>query len=120
MFRRLFASLAAAASLLLFCQAPAHADGLIVVTNDKIVAVSPSAAIPSGAETIDLGDATLLPGLMDAHTHIADPFERDYRNQELALLKKPVSERTLLATLKARVSSPSNQPQQAPQFLAVA
>jgi imidazolonepropionase-like amidohydrolase len=32
---------------------------------------------------------------MDAHTHIADPFERDYRNQELALLKKPVSERTL-------------------------
>jgi imidazolonepropionase-like amidohydrolase len=69
--------------------------GLIVVTNDKIVAVGPTAAIPAGAETIDLGDATLLPGLMDAHTHIADPFERDYRNQELALLKKPVSERTL-------------------------
>jgi imidazolonepropionase-like amidohydrolase len=69
--------------------------GLIVVTNDRIVAVGPAAAIPAGAETIDLGDATLLPGLMDAHTHIADPFERDYRNQELSLLKKPVSERTL-------------------------
>jgi len=69
--------------------------GLIVVTNDRIVAVGPAAAIPAGAETIDLGDATLLPGLMDAHTHIDDPFERDYRNQELSLLKKPVSERTL-------------------------
>jgi imidazolonepropionase-like amidohydrolase len=69
--------------------------GLVVVANDKIVAVGPNAAIPAAAETIDLGDATLLPGLMDAHTHIADPFERDYRNQELRLLKKPVSERTL-------------------------
>src|SRR5215471_716206 len=69
--------------------------GIIVVTSDKIVAIGASAAIPAGAETIDLGDATLLPGLMDAHTHIADPFERDYRNQELRLLKAPVSERTL-------------------------
>jgi imidazolonepropionase-like amidohydrolase len=71
--------------------------GLVVVVNDKIVAIGRNAAIPAGAETIDLGDATVLPGLMDAHTHIADPFERDYRNQELALLKKPVSERTLNA-----------------------
>jgi len=69
--------------------------GLVVVANDKIIAVGRNAAIPAGAETIDLGDATLLPGLMDAHTHLADPFERDYRNEELNLLKKPVSERTL-------------------------
>jgi imidazolonepropionase-like amidohydrolase len=69
--------------------------GLVVVANDKIIALGRTAAIPAGAETIDLGDATLLPGLMDAHTHIADPFERDYRNQELSLLKKPVAERTL-------------------------
>jgi imidazolonepropionase-like amidohydrolase len=69
--------------------------GLIVVTKDKIVAIGPNAAVPANAETIDLGDATLLPGLIDAHTHIADPFERDYRSQELRLLKVPVSERTL-------------------------
>src|SRR5215472_8086848 len=71
------------------------APGLVVVANDRIIAVGRNAAIPAGAETIDLGDATLLPGLMDAHTHLAEPFERDYRNEELNLLKKPVSERTL-------------------------
>jgi len=47
-------------------------NGVIVVTEDKIVAVGPqgSVAIPAGARTIDLGDATLLPGFIDAHTHI--------------------------------------------------
>src|ERR1035437_396409 len=38
--------------------------GLVVVSNGKITAVGSAAAIPAGAETIDLGDATLLPGLM--------------------------------------------------------
>src|SRR5215471_489109 len=71
------------------------APGLVVVAGNKIIAVGRNAAIPAGAETIDLGDATLMPGLMDAHTHLADPYERDYRNSELNLLKKPVSERTL-------------------------
>jgi imidazolonepropionase-like amidohydrolase len=47
-------------------------NGVIVVTEDKIVAVGPqsSVSIPAGARTIDLGDATLLPGFIDAHTHI--------------------------------------------------
>ncbi len=69
--------------------------GLIVVTNNRITALGPNTAVPAGAETIDLGDATLLPGFMDAHTHLTMPYERDYRNSELAMLKKPVPERTL-------------------------
>jgi imidazolonepropionase-like amidohydrolase len=69
--------------------------GILVVTGNKITAAGPQAAAPAGAEVIDLGDVTLLPGFMDAHTHLTMPFERDYRNGELALLKKPVSERTL-------------------------
>jgi imidazolonepropionase-like amidohydrolase len=52
--------------------APAIQNGIVVVTNDRIVAVGASGrvTIPTGARTIDLGDATLLPGFIDAHTHV--------------------------------------------------
>ena len=57
-------------------------NGAVVVTDDRIVAVGPSArvTIPAGARTIDLGDATLLPGLIDAHVHIAGRVLGDPRN----------------------------------------
>jgi imidazolonepropionase-like amidohydrolase len=47
-------------------------NGIVVVTDDRIVAVgaSGSVSVPAGARVIDLGDATLLPGFIDAHTHI--------------------------------------------------
>ena len=76
--------------------------GVVVVINGKIAGVGANAPVPAGAETIDLGDATLLPGFMDAHTHLTMPFDRDYRNTELATLKKPVSERTLDAVENVR------------------
>src|SRR5207249_1177047 len=76
--------------------------GVVVVTNNKITAVGPNAVAPAGAETIDLGDSTLLPGFIDAHTHLAEPFERDYRVSELNLLKKPISERAFDAIENVR------------------
>src|SRR5262245_2491628 len=47
-------------------------NGVVVVTNDRIVAVGRdgSVSVPSGARTVDLGNATLLPGFIDAHTHV--------------------------------------------------
>lgn len=47
-------------------------NGVIVILDDKIMAVGPSGSvtIPSGAKVIDLGDATLMPGFIDSHTHI--------------------------------------------------
>lgn len=47
-------------------------NGVVVVTDDHIVAVGAagSVTIPAGARTVDLGNATLLPGFIDAHTHV--------------------------------------------------
>src|SRR5258705_10972141 len=52
--------------------APAVQNGVVVVTDDKIIAAGTegSVAVPAGARVIDLGDATLLPGFIDAHVHI--------------------------------------------------
>jgi imidazolonepropionase-like amidohydrolase len=43
---------------------------IVVVRGDRIEAVGGASAIPSGARTIDLGTATLVPGLIDLHTHL--------------------------------------------------
>jgi imidazolonepropionase-like amidohydrolase len=78
--------------------------GLVLVSQGKILAVGTAAAIPAGAETIDLGDATLMPGFMDAHTHLSDPYQSDYRQGEMDLLKKTVAERALDSSVNARVT----------------
>src|ERR1051326_4685032 len=48
----------------------------IVVRGDRIVSVG--GAAPAGVRLIDLGDATLLPGFIDSHTHLTMEFEKDY------------------------------------------
>jgi imidazolonepropionase-like amidohydrolase len=53
--------------------APVVRDAAVVVTGDRITAAGPAArvTVPVGARVVDLGDATLLPGFIDAHVHIA-------------------------------------------------
>jgi imidazolonepropionase-like amidohydrolase len=53
---------------------------------------------------IDFGDATLLPGLIDAHTHLTMPFSDDFRQAELNRLKKTIAEQALDASANARVT----------------
>ncbi|HZQ68072.1 MAG TPA: amidohydrolase family protein [Terriglobales bacterium] len=43
---------------------------VIVIEGDRIVSVGPASSAPAGATTIDLPSATVLPGLIDAHTHL--------------------------------------------------
>ncbi|MCC7306005.1 MAG: amidohydrolase family protein [Acidobacteria bacterium] len=60
--------------------------GAVLVTDDKIVAVGPasSVAVPAGAKVIDLGDATLMPGFIDVHTHIIGRVLGDPEGQNSA------------------------------------
>jgi imidazolonepropionase-like amidohydrolase len=50
-------------------------DAVVVVENDRVAAAGSRLAVPAGARIIDLGDATILPGLIDAHTHITYHFD---------------------------------------------
>jgi imidazolonepropionase-like amidohydrolase len=53
-------------------------DGaLVVVRGDRIISVG-SGDAPTGARVIDLGDATLLPGFIDSHTHLTFEFDKDF------------------------------------------
>ena len=71
--------------------------GLVVVTGDRISAMGGVA--PAGAETIDLGDATLMPGMIDAHVHLfLHPGAED-----LQTVQESVPQRTLIAMDAARL-----------------
>jgi imidazolonepropionase-like amidohydrolase len=50
------------------------APAMVLVQGDRISAVGASVSVPAGARVIDLGGATLLPGLIDLHTHLTDKF----------------------------------------------
>src|SRR4029078_9698654 len=56
------------------------APAVLVISGDKIRSVRAS-ALPAGARTIDLGDLTLLPGLIDAHTHLTSDLSGDWVNR---------------------------------------
>src|SRR5712691_11031356 len=77
--------------------------GLVVVTDGKITAVGAKAAVPAGAEVIDLGDATLLPGFIDAHTHLM-MYSDDWKQNTLDGLQKTIAEQALDASANARVT----------------
>jgi imidazolonepropionase-like amidohydrolase len=72
--------------------------GEVLVSGERIVAVGSHVDHPSDAKTIDLGDRTLMPGLIDAHVHLfLHPGAEDAQTFD-----ESVPERTIRATLAAR------------------
>jgi imidazolonepropionase-like amidohydrolase len=74
------------------------APGEVLVQGDRITATGATVNHPPGAEIIDLGDTTLLPGLIDAHVHLfLHPGAED-----LQTVQESAPQRTILATIAAR------------------
>jgi imidazolonepropionase-like amidohydrolase len=72
--------------------------GEVLVEGERITAAGASVERPAGAEVIDLGDMTLMPGLIDAHVHLfLHPGAED-----LQTVEESVPERTIIATLAAK------------------
>src|SRR5438874_5315022 len=80
-------------------------NGVVVVQGDKIVDVGSNIAIPSDAKVLDLGDMTLSPGFMDAHTHLTLDFTGNFNERRLKEFQTNVSEMTLMAIPYARSTS---------------
>jgi len=77
---------------------------LILIDGDKIISVTPGGAAPAEAETIDLSKYTVLPGLIDLHTHVllnGDITTEDYDKQ---LLKQSIPYRAILGARNARIA----------------
>jgi imidazolonepropionase-like amidohydrolase len=73
-----------AARLLDGTGAPPIANGVVLVQGERIVAAGAASAVsvPSGARVVDLGDVTLMPGLIDMHTHLIGRQLNDPLSQE--------------------------------------
>ena len=78
--------------------------GEVVVTDGKIVGVGANATVPAGAEVIDLGDATLLPGFIDAHTHLTMMYREDYTKAMLDGLQESIPEKAIDGIANARIT----------------
>ncbi|PYO93905.1 MAG: amidohydrolase [Gemmatimonadetes bacterium] len=81
----------------------AHVGWVVLVQGDSIAAVGPATSVraPADAETIDLPGTTLLPGLIDAHSHVfLHPYNETLWNDQV--LKEPLGYRFAEAVVHAR------------------
>jgi imidazolonepropionase-like amidohydrolase len=76
------------------------ANAVIVVDKDRIVSVGTS--VPEGADVIDLGRLTLVPGMIDVHVHMTYYWDRSPGTRPLGQPRRPAGVTTVLAAENAR------------------
>jgi imidazolonepropionase-like amidohydrolase len=78
------------------------ANGMVIVEGKSIKAVGPGLAVPEGSTVIELGDATLCPGFIDAHTHLTMEMTADFNQGFVDRMRREVAEQAILSTVYAR------------------
>jgi imidazolonepropionase-like amidohydrolase len=79
-----------------------QSNGVVLVQGTKILAVGTDLTIPAGAEVVDLGDATLSPGFIDAHTHLTAESTDDWKQQFVDGFRRETTEKAIESTVYAR------------------
>ncbi len=79
-------------------------NGVVIVQGNKIVDAGSNLPVPSDAQVIDLGDATLSPGFMDAHSHLTLDYSGNFNELRMRELQLNVSEHAIQATAFARAT----------------
>src|SRR5271169_6734586 len=78
------------------------ANGVVIVEGTQIKAVGSGLKIPDGATVLDLGDATILPGFIDAHVHLTMELGDNWYESTLVDMRRTVAEQAIRATEHAR------------------
>jgi imidazolonepropionase-like amidohydrolase len=73
-------------------------SAVVIVEHGTITAAGANLAIPNGATVIDLGDVTLMPGFIDAHTHMSDESSPNWLADTVSTLRRSAAESAIRAT----------------------
>jgi imidazolonepropionase-like amidohydrolase len=79
-----------------------QSNGMILVQGSKIIAAGKNLSVPAGAEVVDLGDATLSPGFIDAHTHLTGEYNDDWKQSFVNRFRHELAERAIASSVHAR------------------
>ena len=77
---------------------------LVQVEGDKIISVTSGGSVLPGVEVLDLGNATLLPGFIDVHTHLLLQGDVTPEEYDAQLLKQSIPYRAILAARNAQIA----------------
>ena len=82
----------------------AQANVVVLIEGNLIKAVCPAVTVPQGAQVIDLGDATVLAGIIDCHTNVMVQGDITSADYDVQVLKESIPYRTLRASVSARTA----------------